>query len=199
MTPTKVSIFLTRSSGRTGKLIVRGSTPISWMFKPKKRADVATHGGLKIDFDVGHSMAAEAHVDTDWSVIPWQMILDKHNADEDRRLWVFDIGEFTRDELEEIWARCSRQVGLWDYDKKQLLRLYLWRLSNRKVSVKKSQAIDCTEGLSRILRPFKDVRKIAGVTKHDTVTPYNLQAGLIDHGYECEEIDFDPMDAVGMA
>ena len=197
MTPTQVSIFLTRSTGRIGQIIARGSAP---MFCGKdKRLHVATHGGLKIDFgDSQKSMVAEGHCDSDWSVTPWQHILDKHHADEERRLWIYPL-EFAPEELVEIWERCERQVGLWDYDTKQLLRIYFWRLTQRKIGVKKTQAIDCTEAVSRILRPYLDLRQVAGVKKHDTVTPYNLQKGLNEKGYLCEEIPFDPLDNIGQA
>ena len=197
MTPTQVSIFLTRSTGRIGQIIARGSAP---MFCGKdKRIHVATHGGLKIDFrDSRKSMAAEGHCDSDWSVTPWQHILDKHHSAENRRLWVYPL-ELPPEALVEIWARCERQVGLWDYDTKQLLRIYFWRLTKRKIGVKKTQAIDCTEAVSRILRPYLDLREVAGVKKHDTVTPYNLQKGLDEKGYPCEEIPFDPLNNIGQA
>lgn len=187
MTPTQVSIFFTRSTGRIGKLIVRGSTPPSLRYDAERYVDVASHGGLKIDFSDGDSVAAEAHHDSDWVVVPWDQILDKHHFDPKRRLWVYPM-EFSAEEVEEIWARCQRQVGLWDYDAKQLLRLYFWRLTKRKFAVKKTQAIDCTEAVSRILRPFLDLRKIAGVQKHDTVTPYNLQRGLNERGHPHDEV-----------
>ena len=48
--------------------------------------------------------------------------------------------------------------------------------------------IDCTEGVSRILFPVRDLRPVAGVDRHDAVTPSNLLAGLMSHGYEWEEV-----------
>ena len=179
-------MFFSRGSGLTSGAIAYASAPLRATLGGKLR-DVPSHGGIKFNFvgDDASPVAAEAHAATDWHLLPWSAIAAKRAQDPRRRLWLVPL-EFEYKELADLWFRANHQLGLWDYSVRQLFNLYLWRRGFKRPA--KTAKIDCTEAVSRLVFPDKDLRCIAGVDRHDCVTPANLFAGLGRAGYQRHEV-----------
>ena len=186
MKVSKISAFFSRGTGHVSRAIAYASAPIGKTLR-RELSTVPSHGGLKIDFDGEQpAAAAEAHLQTDWQIIPWQEISDKRQSDPKRGLWLVAL-DFEAWQRQAIWDRCNYQLGMWDYNAMQILALYAWRRGFKKPA--KSYKVDCTEAVSRILYPFMDCKALAGVDRHDTVTPWNLFSGFKNEGYEIDLID----------
>lgn len=157
-----VYTYWTRGVGPVSRQIARITRPSCWSTE-----NTPSHTGLLFS----DGTAFEAHLETGgWCRARYCDLAHWLDVIPDRQAWHYAL-PVPDDAALDLRRKCEAMLGLWQYNKMQLLELWVWRRLRRPVS--KSWKVVCSEAVGRICFDWYDWPVTCGLKpqQFDQLTP----------------------------